>query len=336
MTERRIPLTFALEELLRATGPLAAGHPEVEQLAAYHAGELAPDEEERIQDHLSVCRDCGDLVLELEALRDEPLPEDCDGETAADRDRIDGRQGAASDLRRAASAPSPLAWPAAARSDRARARDSSHHGYGDRRGRLPWSRRTAKAGSWERRPAAAAAVALPAGATGSWARRSAAAAALAAAALLVVLWPTGSAGPLPTYTAALAGGVKVMRGEPEHPADGSQPEVLASGNRFELTLRPETAVEGPLEVATFLALDGGVIPWRVPVEISEQGVVRIAGTVGTKIKLPAGESTLLIAIAQPGDLPTPDVLAERLRGRRVAREPHWTAWSQRVALTDAP
>lgn len=45
-------------------------HPDPERLAAYHAGELPPEEEGRVQDHLALCRECADLLLDLDGLAD--------------------------------------------------------------------------------------------------------------------------------------------------------------------------------------------------------------------------------------------------------------------------
>jgi anti-sigma factor RsiW len=45
-------------------------HPEPETLAAYHAGELTADEEQRLQDHLLECRECSELLLDLDGLAD--------------------------------------------------------------------------------------------------------------------------------------------------------------------------------------------------------------------------------------------------------------------------
>jgi putative zinc finger protein len=45
-------------------------HPEPETLAAYHAGELTAEDERRLQDHLLECRECSDLLLDLEGLAD--------------------------------------------------------------------------------------------------------------------------------------------------------------------------------------------------------------------------------------------------------------------------
>lgn len=44
------------------------GHPQVELLAAYHAGELAAERERELQDHLVWCRECTKLLLGLDHL----------------------------------------------------------------------------------------------------------------------------------------------------------------------------------------------------------------------------------------------------------------------------
>jgi hypothetical protein len=60
------------EELRNALseGALPDAHPDPERLAAYHAGELSPEEEGRIQDHLALCRECAALLLDLDGLAD--------------------------------------------------------------------------------------------------------------------------------------------------------------------------------------------------------------------------------------------------------------------------
>jgi hypothetical protein len=40
-------------------------HPEPSELAAYHAGELTEDQDEKIQDHLTICEECARLLLGL-------------------------------------------------------------------------------------------------------------------------------------------------------------------------------------------------------------------------------------------------------------------------------
>ena len=58
------------------------GHPDADELVAYHEGTLAPGDAQRIQDHLVACRECAALVADLEGLGDpdfgagEDLPEE--------------------------------------------------------------------------------------------------------------------------------------------------------------------------------------------------------------------------------------------------------------------
>jgi hypothetical protein len=53
-------------------------HPTADELAAYHAGELSPEEEDALQEHLLGCRECTDLLLALDELHrpeeGEPVP----------------------------------------------------------------------------------------------------------------------------------------------------------------------------------------------------------------------------------------------------------------------
>ena len=53
----------------------AMAHPEVEDLVAYHSGDLPAGRAEALQAHLGVCRDCADMVLELDRVeREERRP----------------------------------------------------------------------------------------------------------------------------------------------------------------------------------------------------------------------------------------------------------------------
>ena len=45
-------------------------HLDPDVLVAYRAGELPPDEEARVQSHLVACRECAELLLDLDALHD--------------------------------------------------------------------------------------------------------------------------------------------------------------------------------------------------------------------------------------------------------------------------
>ncbi|MBI4469452.1 MAG: zf-HC2 domain-containing protein [Acidobacteria bacterium] len=43
----------------------SSGHPSPEELVDYHAGRLQPESEDRLQEHLSICPDCTQLLLDL-------------------------------------------------------------------------------------------------------------------------------------------------------------------------------------------------------------------------------------------------------------------------------
>jgi Putative zinc-finger len=60
-------LKDAMQEIVRRG---LDSHPDPERLAAYHAGELSPEEEGRVQDHLALCRECAALLLDLDGLAD--------------------------------------------------------------------------------------------------------------------------------------------------------------------------------------------------------------------------------------------------------------------------
>lgn len=66
----------SFEESLRAmTARQHAGeHPAPDELVAYRAGELTPDEDDRIQEHLTQCRECARLLLDLAEFEQLPLP----------------------------------------------------------------------------------------------------------------------------------------------------------------------------------------------------------------------------------------------------------------------
>lgn len=183
-------------------------------------------------------------------------------------------------------------------------------------------------------PAERAAWTLPRESSRSRPSLWAAAAALAAAVLAVVLWPEAGRAPLPGYQAVLEGALRVERG-PGDPgvSEPAWPEAtaFAPGNRFELVLRPETAVEGAVEVRTFRQEGDSLVPWPLPAETPEGGAVRIAGTVGREVELPSGESTLVVVIGRRGDLPSPGEVLTRLGESGRAGDDDWQAWRWRLA-----
>jgi hypothetical protein len=62
----------------RGTGP----HLEPEEIADYHNGRLSPEDERRAQDHLVACRECSELLLDLQGLGE---PDFGAGEALPDR-----------------------------------------------------------------------------------------------------------------------------------------------------------------------------------------------------------------------------------------------------------
>jgi hypothetical protein len=92
-------------------------HPEPDELVAYCKGFLSSAEEERIQEHLALCRDCAQLVLDLRAAL---APAPADGESATPAlerqwDRLQDRLGRGRPRLVAAGNPSiRMAWLLAA------------------------------------------------------------------------------------------------------------------------------------------------------------------------------------------------------------------------------
>jgi len=59
-------------------GPDTGVHLDPEEIAAYHAGELPPEEERRVQDHFVACLECAGLLLDLDGLADPGFGADAD------------------------------------------------------------------------------------------------------------------------------------------------------------------------------------------------------------------------------------------------------------------
>lgn len=75
MDHEKPPLDAALRYLAELKRRSLTSHPTPQELAAYHAGELPPEAEARILDHLAVCRECSDLLLDLSGFADLKPPE---------------------------------------------------------------------------------------------------------------------------------------------------------------------------------------------------------------------------------------------------------------------
>jgi len=79
MSENEPEIRQAVIDWVAAAGTAGENcgeHPDAETLAAYHARELPEEEERRVQDHLLVCRECAELLLDLEGLGDPDFGQD--------------------------------------------------------------------------------------------------------------------------------------------------------------------------------------------------------------------------------------------------------------------
>jgi hypothetical protein len=68
--DEKPPLDAALRHLAEQQRRSLTGHPTPQELAAYHAGELPPEAEARVLDHLAICRECSDLLLDISGFAD--------------------------------------------------------------------------------------------------------------------------------------------------------------------------------------------------------------------------------------------------------------------------
>jgi hypothetical protein len=73
--DKKPPLDAALRHLAEQQRRSLTSHPTPQELAAYHAGELPPEAETRILDHLAICRECSDLLLDLAGFADLKPPQ---------------------------------------------------------------------------------------------------------------------------------------------------------------------------------------------------------------------------------------------------------------------
>ena len=90
----------SFEESLRALAarrPRGEDHPTPQDLIAYRAGELSPEGDDRIQEHLTQCRDCAQLLLDLAEFEQFPQPPEemgpVDARTEASWQRLRARLG---------------------------------------------------------------------------------------------------------------------------------------------------------------------------------------------------------------------------------------------------
>ncbi len=162
-------------------------------------------------------------------------------------------------------------------------------------------------------------------------------AALLAAAAILMLWLRipGTQEPLPEYGLRLDGSVSALRSS----SSGEAGEVprFAPGNRLRLVLTPESPVTGPAVARAWLARDGELTTLAAPA-VSEDGAVLLEATVlaadadGKGLRLPFGDSTLIVAVGRPGELPDGGELLSALDDAGSSRSDDWSAWAIAVRM----
>lgn len=152
---------------------------------------------------------------------------------------------------------------------------------------------------------------------------SALAALATAASVAMLLRPPA---PLPDYSSPeISGGTRAWRGGESE----AEAPVLAPGDRFQVIVRPQTAMSraSQLDALCVLARDREVRPLEVRSEIDPAGSVKMEGALGRD--LPPGTWTLWAAVGRPGKLPEPTALQALSAG---ARERDWVAVERKILV----
>jgi hypothetical protein len=128
----------------------------------------------------------------------------------------------------------------------------------------------------------------------------------AAAALALALGPLSGPrfAPLPTYEVSATGGIKELRsgeaaGSGRQGSSTAKPERI--GRKMELVVvgRPDTAVEGPVAVRTFLVQGARVLEAKPRVEIASSGAVEVRVRPADAAVDGAGRWILRVLIGRP-------------------------------------
>lgn len=106
---------------------------------------------------------------------------------------------------------------------------------------------------------------------------------------------------LPAYASSATGGVQKLRSS-QLPAADEAPLRLGAAGQLEWLIRPERPVAGAIGVRTWYRQRSRFEPLPVAAEVSEQGSVRITGSVADW-HLPQGEVVLVTAVGRQAELP---------------------------------
>jgi hypothetical protein len=138
-----------------------------------------------------------------------------------------------------------------------------------------------------------------------WMRRYAFALPLVAAASLVLALRSGGVSPMPAYDLEVSTQDVQQRGAPATPM-GESASVILSGDRLALVARPAAPIGGRATAHVFVSRDGVAREITPHVTCSDEGAVRVEGSVRALFAPPEGPWDVIVAIGR-GDAapPTP-------------------------------
>ncbi len=117
----------------------------------------------------------------------------------------------------------------------------------------------------------------------------------------VVFFRISAPQPLGNYRAHVAAGEQQWRSER---IDNQKPGLFRSQTPIEITLRPASKVEGPVETKVFLQQGSKWMEVAAKAEVSALGAIRLQTTIQKLgISLNSGPFQLHLVVAQPGALP---------------------------------
>jgi hypothetical protein len=143
-------------------------------------------------------------------------------------------------------------------------------------------------------------------------RGSMAAGVLALAAGVVLFVRTPAVSDLPPYEMAVVGGARELRGDTPTPPAQTEAPRIRKGDRVEILLRPQRAVEGALSTRALFIRGADIVPWDASIEHAPLGALRIVIDSSALPALAPGRWDLVVAMGRPGSLP--DEPAAILRG----------------------
>jgi hypothetical protein len=136
-----------------------------------------------------------------------------------------------------------------------------------------------------------------------------------------------------------SGGIKASRGS--EPIPSSELQEFVPGAPLTLTVTPQKAVHEVKARVLLSSLSGkgDILPWEPEprLEISDQGTVRLQGTLGQEIQLSPGDWRIWIVVGRKGRIPPVKEIQAELRASRT-RHVDWQAVAKdlRVAARASP